>query len=147
MVEFVGASGKKIVINAAPAVDAFALKNAIHARLNVPKFNLDELKKGNRNVSDKIKDMDVSEVIESLAENLLKLDSDKEVNSALMACLVRCTYNSEKIVLGTFDDIEAREDYYEIIEKCIRINLFPFYKGLISKWKAVLQKFLESNPL
>lgn len=147
MVEFVGASGKKIVINPAPAADAFALKNAIHAKFYIPKINLDELKKGKGNVSDKIKDMDVSEILSGLAGNLLALDSDKDVNAALMACLVRCTYDSEKIVLGTFDDVEVREDYYEIIENCIRINLFPFYKGLISKWKALLQKFLKSNPL
>ncbi len=147
MVEFIGASGKKIIINPAPAADAFALKNAIHAKLHIPKINLDELKKGKGNISDKIKDMDVSEILATLAENILTLDSDKDVNAALMGCLIRCTYDSEKIVLGTFDNIEAREDYYEIIEQCVRINLVPFYKGLISKWKAMLQKFLKSNPL
>ncbi len=147
MVEFIGSSGKKIVINAAPGEEAFALKNAIQAKFEVPKLDVDSLRKNPGKFSDKVKDMDIDEILGVLAENILRIDSDKEVNAAIMACLIRSTFDSEKITYKTFDNIEARKDYYPILIECLKINIFPFYEGLISKWKTALQKFLESNPL
>lgn len=37
-----------------------------------------------------------------------------------------------------FDDVpEAREDYYMIVFECIKENILPFFKGLLSKLKTL----------
>lgn len=144
--EFLGASGKKIVINAAPAEQAFALKNAIHSKLKIPKLNTAFIKAGEGSFMDKLKDMDSGDIVNSLAHTLLEIDSDEKVNVALIACFNSCTYDSERITQRTFDNVSAREDYYLVARECLKANLLPFYKGLISESKGLLSQLSQGSP-
>lgn len=138
--EFKGTSGKKIVINAAPFMDAMALKNAISSRISSSTVSLDfDISKG----ADQ-QDVDIAEIVKLAAG----LDSDPVVNEALMKCLSRCTRDGEKITTETFEPEDAREDYYEIIFACIKVNLSPFFKALLLKFTplvANLGSLLEEN--
>lgn len=144
--EFFGSSDAKIVINMAPMEDAFALRSAIHANLKLPKIDFKTLK-GEGSFTEKLKAMDAETFIDSIISSVLAIDSNKEVNEALMRCLERCTYNGQKITARTFDQESARIDYYEIFAACFRVNIIPFYKGLLSQWNTVLKKIAENSPL
>lgn len=114
MVTFTAKSGAEIVINAAPWQDAKRLKAAIEneaAKSQVP-----------TNFS--------AENLSAVFGTALKIDSSPEVDAALWPCLIRCTRGGKKIVESTFDDVEARSDYYEIIMACVKENFLPFVGDL-----------------
>lgn len=114
MQKLIGKSGKEIVINPAPWKDAKELKRAIEAAAATVK------------IPTKISADDIS----GLLNIALLVDSSKEVESALWPCLIRCTRNNMKITEETFDDTEARKDYYEIIAACVKENFGPFAADL-----------------
>lgn len=111
MAQFTAPSGAVIVINVAPWKNAKALKNAIEKEVAIG---------GNYNLS-----------------TALMVDSSEAVDAALWPCLIRCTRNDEKIVEETFNDPNARQDYYDIVEACVKENLRPLAESLISKLTAL----------
>jgi hypothetical protein len=115
-------SGAKVVINLAPWKDAKNLKKALEreaaAAGNVP-MNF----------------METSALL-----TLLKIDGSDAVDAALWPCLVRCTRNDVKIVEETFDEAEARKDYYDIIQACVKENLGPLVESLFSKFAGLALK-------
>lgn len=71
-------------------------------------------------------------------------DNDPQVYAALWPCLIKCTYKGVKITQATFEDVEAREDYFEIINSCIDENLRPFFKGVAS-WLDTLNNQVNTS--
>lgn len=134
MVEITTSTGAKVIINSAPFRDAMTLKNAIQATIKVGELDLSKIKS--------FKELDIAPFLESI----LAIDSDLNVYNALMKCLVRCTYNSEKITENTFETDNARQDYYEIVLECMKVNLHPFLKGLIFKLQNLGINFMPSSP-
>tara|TARA_R110000744_G_C19209653_1_gene545880 strand:- start:303 stop:719 length:417 start_codon:yes stop_codon:yes gene_type:complete len=124
--EYKSETGAKVVINPADWKDAVNLKSAIAKELSKSdvKIELDDL----TNASD------ISEFIKLF----LVLDSSEVVYDNIFKCLARCTYHGEKITEDTFEDIKAREDYYEITFHCIKENLNPFFKGLRSRLSQLM---------
>lgn len=145
--EFFGTKQIKIVINPAESEAAFALKNAIHAKVKLPKLDLSGVR---TSVFESVKDLDIEDFATTVVETMLVVDADKAVNEALLACLAKCTYNSEKITMRTFDSVDARKDYYRIVRECIKVNIIPFYEGLISELKQglelIVKKVAENSP-
>lgn len=135
MVEFKGQNGANIKINPA------GFEESVNLRMAITK----ELSKADFNINASAVDMDNIDV-SGIAKLICVVDSSREVNDALFACLSRCTYNKDKITKATFEPVEAREDYYEIVISCLKVNLSPFFKGLISKlapFMATLKKAEE----
>ena len=128
MSEITTANGVSVVVNIAPFKDAMALKNAIAKELTATGIKLD-LK------------ADVS-TLSSLA---LSVDSSDSVYKALFSCLARCTYGGQKIIEATFEDEKAREDYYEVVIECLKVNLSPFFKGLALKLKTLKEILPEKD--
>lgn len=125
--DFKTKSGCSITINEAPFEDSINLKNSIMKELSNSGFNLDvESLKG----IDFNSDID-SKVFSKIINAVLAIDSSSVVFENIFKCLERCKYNSEKITKTTFEDTQARENYYEIIAACIKVNLLPFFKGLV----------------
>lgn len=125
--EFKSSSGATIVINAAPWQDAKQLKKAVEKELSTIQG---------------LSDIKLSfESVDALA-TVLKLDSSDDIDAALWPCLARCTRNKEKITEKTFDDVEARKDYYEIVTACMKENLAPLFEGLFSRLSefGIIQK-------
>lgn len=127
--EFKGLSGADIIIRVAPFKDAMALKNTIGAELARNGINLPDLDFGENG-------SDVKDVLPAILNAVLTLDSSPKVNEAIFSCLARCTYNGEKISEDTFEEVEARGDYYEVVVSCLKENLAPFFAGQLSKLSA-----------
>jgi len=129
MTQFVTKAGAQVIINPASFIDAIALKNAVASELSGSGFDFDI-----KNLS-KDNDIDFSVFIKAF----LKVDSSPAVYAALFKCLGGCTRNKERITEQTFEEIEARADYYEIIIACAKENIAPFFNGLLSMFGDKLE--------
>lgn len=118
--EFKSTSGKKVVINPADTDAFFDLKDKIQKAAADSGIEI-------KGASD-IMDTDVA----SLVKVVFQVDSDKSVRDALFAALTRSTRDGQKITKDTFDDVDARQDYYEIMKACVEVNYVPFFAPLRS---------------
>ena len=108
MAEFTAPSGAKVVINAAPFQDVMKLKRAMERE--------SALIGGGLNL-----------------QTLLIVDGSDSVDALLWPCLARSLYNDEKITPSTFDAIDRRQDYYEVVAVFLKENIAPLAEGLRSK--------------
>lgn len=113
-------SGVKVNITASSFETAFRLKSTIERELLKSKINLMEL------------DL---EDIAGIINVLMILDSSSEVFEAMFECLKKSSYNGVGIKKDTFDTPEKWGDLYEVFFYCLKVNVFPFYKNLLSKFK------------
>lgn len=123
-----GVNGAKIVINSAPFVDVMTLKSAIQKELANSNIKLDVT-----NLS-----MESEIDIGSIIKVIMQIDSSKEFYESLFKCLNRCTYNDQKVTETLFDNDDIREDYYTLAVECLKVNLKPFLKGLVSSFPKLL---------
>lgn len=129
MQNFTGKSGANIVINIAPWQDAKRLKMAV------------EIEAGKAGIK-----INTESDVSTLVAAILKIDGSPEVDALLWPCLARCTRNDTKILESTFDDAEARRDYYEIISACMKENFAPLAESLFSVLPpAVLALFTSTG--
>jgi len=134
--EFTTKKGSEVAINVADFITSMKLKKAVieavkESGADISSIDLDNLKIG---------------AIDSILQIILAADSSDKVNDAIFKCLARCTYNSERITRDTFEPVEAREDYYEIVMACLKENLLPFYSPLLSRLNALQEKVLPKSP-
>lgn len=120
MSDLIVSSGAKVVINVADFEDTIALKNSI-------------VREASKNVA--LDAISLSSDIARLAVLAATVDSSPEVYAAIWPCLSRCTYNGEKITKKTFEPVEARKDYYDILIECVKVNVSPFFESVLSKFK------------
>ena len=116
-------TGARIVINPCSFVEARKLQSTIQKALLGQQLNLERLM-----------DTDLMTVI-------FALDSSEEVLDCLFMCLKKSLYNDNAIKPELFDDLKAREDLYEIFFNCIKLNIYPFLKTVLSK--LGIQQFLD----
>jgi hypothetical protein len=109
------ATGVKVVINPCSLVDAFRLKSHILKAL------LDN-------------NIQIEKAIESNVSGLLMaLDSSEQVFDSLFECLKKSTYGGVKITKETFESDDAKQDLYEVFYYCLKVNIYPFFKPLLSQ--------------
>lgn len=138
--EFITKNGQKSVkINIAAFKDTMRLKRQAVKCLS--ESNITDSAKG-------LKDIGTTTVIDKLLNILINADMSEEFEDAVFACLSTCIYDDKyKINPQLFDDIkEAREDYYEIVSKCIEENLRPFFKSLVSELRTRLETIKFDIP-
>jgi len=124
-------SGAMLKLSIAPFQDSMNLKNSIMREIAGSGLDIDiDIDFKNLQKDQKI---DVGALVKLIA----LVDSSPSVNQALMKCLERCTYNGDKITAKIFETESAREDYYEIVLECLKVNLIPFFKGLSAKLNAM----------
>lgn len=80
---------------------------------------------------------------EPLVKLYAHIDSLPEFNKVVMNCLERCLYDGKKITIDTFEPIEARENYYEIVLELLKVNITPFFKGLASRLQALSEEMAK----
>ena len=119
-------SGKSIKIKPASFQNAMKLKQEAFKCLN------------NTRALEKIKDLkniDLSTLFSEIANLLVEADTSEGFNKAVMECLSVCICdNTHAITEQYFNDCPALwEDYYEIVSKCVEVNLRPFFKSLASE--------------
>ena len=118
----------KVVINPASLNNAFKLKSLAEKAILKQGLNLfDILGKGEISYED----------VFGLA---MAVDSDVEVFDACFECLDKSIYNGVKITKDVFEDEANRGDLYEVLFYCLKVNVYPFFKSLLST-------FATSNPL
>ena len=123
MKEIKGNNNSVIKIGVAPWQDAVRLKNAVSRDLAKVGIDLDGIT---------LKTEINAALIQKLIKPFMTIDSSEEFNTAVFKCMTRCTYNDDRITEQTFENVEAREDYYLIMLQVLTVNLAPFFKGLVS---------------
>ena len=108
-------TGAKIIINPCSFVEAFKLKSVLQKAMMSSGKSIEELFE------------------EDLATLIFSVDGSEEVMYCLFDCLKKSLYNDKAIKPDLFDDVTAREDLYEIFFNCIKVNLHPFLKTILSK--------------
>lgn len=136
MHEFKSTSGAKVKINPADFEDAMDLQSAIMKEVSKTDFKMDGI------------DMNNESSFGGLIKVAMSVASSKDVRDIIFKCLVRCTYEGQKITPKTFEDVDARRDYYEIVIACLKENLSPFFEGLLSKLSPLMSglKQAEESP-
>lgn len=137
-------SGKTVKIKTASFQNAIKLKKEAFKCL------------GRTNSLEKIKDLqnvELKTLISEIANLLVEADTSDGFNKALMECLSVCICDgSHAITEQYFNDCpELWEDYYEIVSRCVEVNLRPFFKSLVSELQTrfnSLEQFqtLKSQP-
>jgi hypothetical protein len=128
--EFRTANGVEVKINMADFITSMKLKKSVvdalrDSDIDISSIDFNDIKSG---------------AIDSIVQAILAADSSVEVEGALFKCLERCLYGNNKITRDTFEPVEAREDYYEIVIACLKVNLLPFFKPLLSKLDVLQAK-------
>lgn len=131
MTEFIAPSGAKVKIALAAWRDAVALKAAIAKEIIGSKVELDA---GIFSGEAEINLLDITKLA-------ALVDSSEAVYNAVFACLLKSTRDGERISENTFEPENARQDYYPIVIACLKENLAPFFKSLLSELKPVLQAY------
>lgn len=110
----------KVIINPASLNNAFKLKSLAEKAILKQGLNLfDILGKGEISYED----------VFGLA---MAVDSDVEVFDACFDCLDKSIYNGVKITKDVFEDEANRGDLYEVLFYCLKVNVYPFFKSLLS---------------
>ena len=108
-------SGTKVVLNPAGFLEAFRLKASIERALLKEKINIEEA------------------IQQDLSGILIALDCSEDVLNNVFICLRKSTYGGAKITFETFEQDEAKADLYEILFYCLKVNIYPFFKPLLSR--------------
>lgn len=124
--EFKTQSGATVVLPSAAWRDAVALKNAIHKEMAESHIAID-----------------LSADISVVVKFVFQVDSSEKIYDAIMKCLSKGTYNTVKITEQTFEETKAREDWYDVLEACLKVNYFPFVVGLRSKYNLIFKALKE----
>lgn len=113
-------SGNKAKVTLVPtSLDkAFKLKSAVERALL--KYNV--------KLFDALNDL----TYEDLFNLGMIVDSDPDVYEACFDCMDKSIYNGVKITKAVFEDESARGDLYEVLFYCLKVNVFPFFKSLLS---------------
>ena len=136
--EFISTNGqKKVTINAAPFKEMCALKSEAMKCLMSTDLDL-----GN------IQNTDTTKVLDAVVGILIAADTSPTFEQALFKCLGHCVYDGFFTITPEFfnDKPEAIEDYYEIVAKCIEVNLRPFFKSLVTAFQTTLKQVEKLEP-
>ena len=129
MKEFTTKSGAEVKINLAPWADAKKLKASIQREAAASGVK-----------------MDLSADASAIIATVLSIDSSVDFDAQLFNCLARCTRNGQKITESTFNDEDARADYYEIVAACLEVNFRPLVQGFLSVLPKGLIKESSTKP-
>ena len=100
---------------------------------------------GSTGASSSVMDMDLDlNFFKGFAGRMLY---NKEINTLMWKCMVRCSIDDVAINRDTFEDVSLREDYIEICAYVILENLSPFLKGLYAKLGGVSKRLFNISPV
>ena len=82
-----------------------------------------------------LKNIELNTLLSEIANLLVEVDTSDGFFDAVMECLSVCICeDTHAITEQFFNDVPVlREDYYEIVSKCVEVNLRPFFKSLASE--------------
>ena len=118
--EFTTKGGAKVILNTASLDKAYKLKSLVEKAL---------IKQGIK-ISDFLDKGDISG--EDIFNMALAIDSDVDVFDACFECMEKSIYKDVKITKEVFEEESARADLYEVLFYCLKVNVYPFFKNLLS---------------
>lgn len=132
---------KNITIKAAGFQDAMNLKKAV-AKCLLDAGIVKNLE---------LQGLELAALIDKIAELLFSAEMSEDFSKAVFECLKYCYIEDNgiknKITPQLFDEKpELREDYYEIVSKCVEVNLTPFFKSLVTEFKTRFNRIAENQP-
>lgn len=132
---------KNITIKAAGFQDAINLKKAV-AKCLLDAGIVKNLE---------LQGLELTNLIDKIAELLFSAEMSDDFNKAVFECLKYCYIEENgiknKITPPLFDEKpELREDYYEIVSKCVEVNLSPFFKSLVTEFKTRFNRVAKNQP-
>lgn len=92
---------------------------------------------------------DFTQEVNMFKEIFCAVLASKEIESCVMECMKKCTYQGHKLTIETFESEEAREDYTEICVEVAMLNIRPFTKSLFAlfaKGAQLVASMKESAP-
>lgn len=95
-------------------------------------------------VTEELKELNISATTEidiNLFKDLFCTGlSSKKIEKCLWECIKKATYNDLKITEDTFEPVEAREDYIQVMFEVAKENIAPFMKSLFASYADILKK-------
>lgn len=89
-------------------------------------------------VSKTLEGTDIGELtVQQLSMRLL---SSEILEAAIWKCMGKATYKGQRITKETFEPLEARSDFMEVMEEVMAYNLVPFSKNVASLSKVITQR-------
>lgn len=67
-----------------------------------------------------------AEIAPILISGLSKIISDSKVQNQVISCFQGCLYNNQNLTKDTFEDVEARKDYIEVLIIVAEANVKDF---------------------
>lgn len=122
--EFTTKGGAKVTLLPASLDKAFRLKALVEKAI---------LKQG-LNTAEILSKGDIT--YEDLFQIAMSIDSDVEVFDACFDCMDKSIYKDVKITKDVFEDEAARADLYEVLFYCLKVNVYPFFRNLLSSLKT-----------
>jgi hypothetical protein len=119
---------KKLILNGAPLVEANNLRLAFIKALSSVGISFILLNSA-------------AELINAIAI----AETDPAFRIALFECLKHCIYNNEPVKSSLFEDMDAREQYYTIINACVMENISPFFKDHLTDLVKVYDMYYPSS--
>jgi len=71
--------------------------------------------------------------------------SSKRIESAVWACMTKCTINKLPITEETFEPVECRDDYLTVMIEIAKANIMPFMKSLYAEYAPIFKSILQTN--
>lgn len=118
MKDFTAPSGAKVQIGVASWGNFQALQSAVFREAAKIGFDLKGFKMDT--------EINLGGLISTFANVFLTIAGSPEVYAAIWPCLEKSTYNGHKITQATFEPIEHRQDYLEILKEFAVFNVTPF---------------------
>lgn len=128
-------------------IKAASFQNTINLKKAVAKCLLDAGVVKNL----ELQGLELAALIDKIAELLFSAEMSDDFSKAVFECLKYCYIEENgiknKITLQLFDEKpELREDYYEIVSKCVEVNLAPFFKSLVTEFKTRFNRIAKDLP-
>lgn len=129
-------SGASIELRIAPFADSMRLLRVIanEAKGVALGYNLDLNISDPRAMLAKLAAQDLK--LDLIKDALCQIAASEAVAAALDVCMGRCVYNGEAIRKDSFEAESARADYFPAAWEVMKLNLSPFFAGLVSKSSA-----------
>lgn len=125
-------NGKELLVTPGSFSEAMALQKAIGRALKGTKLDLP---------GDSLTELN-PDALGDIIGAVLGVATSDEVEAALFACSDRALYGPDKLKVDRdfFEVVENRELYYPIMVEIIKANVGPFFKGLASRFGALVGK-------
>jgi hypothetical protein len=68
-----------------------------------------------------------------------------KVEACMWKCLERCLYNGQRITEQTFEPVETRKDYIQVLIEVAKHNVIPFFESLRSAYDQAREKIKSSQ--